>query len=239
MSKSPAHLKMYDGPSTIRPDKRVMLRVMGLKKKSKNAKTGPMVQVGGILADVHPVEATKSGCDEALCGGCRLRPKLHAEDKANGVEVSEHPCYVKTIYKSAQRKAGIAQETTFEEAINALRGKDVRFGEYGNMSAFPREVLEPAFEAVVESGGNHTCYEHEWENPANQWLAKYAMASVHNEEERARAKALGWRTFRTGETQLPGEMLCLYESKGVQCVRCKLCSGNQVNKRDIYIPSHT
>ena len=236
---SKKHLKMYDGPSTVRPDKRVMLRVMNLKTPSKNRKTGPMVQVGGILADVHPVEATKTGCDEALCGGCRLRPKLHAEDKAKGIEVSKYPCYVKVRYKQAQRQAGLNQPTTYEEGLEALRGRDVRFGEYSNMSSFPRERVEPMFYAVSESGGNHTCYEHEWRKPENQWLAKWSMASVHSAEERAEAKALGWRTFRIGESKLPGETLCPYETpKKVQCIKCKMCSGNQVNMRDVYIPSH-
>ena len=232
------YMKMYDGPSAVRPDKRVMLRVMNLKRKSKNVKTGPMVQVGGILADVHPVEAIESGCDEALCGGCRLRPKLHAEDKSKGVEVSEHPCYVKLIYKNAQRKAGLKQETTYGAGLDALRGRDVRFGEYGNMSSFPRSVVEPMFEAVAESGGNHTCYELEWRKPENQWLAKWAMASVHSAEERAEAKALGWRTFRIGDGRLEGEAPCPYETKKVQCINCKMCSGNQVNMRDVCIPSH-
>ena len=202
------------------------------KRPSKNIKTGPMVQVVAMLRDVHPHEATKTGADEAVCGGCKLRPSVHKKLKMVGEEVAEHPCYVLTYRKAAQWKALKKAEEDLEGAIAAVSGRAVRFGEYGNMSSVSREAVE----ALMRAADKHTLYEHEWRKPGNQWLKDYAMASVHSEDERQEAKALGWRTFKTGDELEEGEIWCPFHEHGIQCIKCGLCNGGE--GKDIVIPSH-
>ena len=226
-------VKAYEGPSTV-DGQTIMLGIGCEEKGSKNTKTGPMVQVGVLLRDVHPVEAVRNGADEAICGGCPLRPTIHAEMKAEGTEVSEFPCYVKKYRKVAQWKALQAASEDFDRSLEVLEGRSVRFGEYGNMSSAPREVVEPLLK-VVE---NHTLYEHDWRNPENQWLKLYAMASVHSPEEREEANSMGWRTFRTGDSVEDGEVFCPNYTHKIQCIDCNLCSGNSCGAKDIVNPAH-
>ena len=202
-------VKAYEGPSTV-DGQTIMVGIGCEDRGSKNTKTGPMVQVGTMLRDVHPVEAVRNGADVAICGGCPLRPTLHAEMKAEGTEVAEFPCYVKKYRKVAQWKALQAANEDFDRS------------------------LEPLLK-VVE---NHTLYEHDWRNPENQWLKLYAMASVHSVEEREEANALGWRTFRTGDSVEDGEVFCPNHTHQIQCIDCKLCSGNSCDAKDIVNPAH-
>tara|TARA_R110000824_G_scaffold88469_4_gene217480 strand:- start:221 stop:910 length:690 start_codon:yes stop_codon:yes gene_type:complete len=226
-------VKAYEGPSTVNGDN-IMLGIGCEVKGSRNTKTGPMVQVGTMLRDVHPVEAVNNGADEAICGGCPLRPTIHAEMKAEGTEVSEFPCYVKKYYKVAQWKALKAASVDYDNALDVLAGRSVRFGEYGNLSSVPREVSEPLLKVTK----NHTLYEHDWRNPENQWLALYAMASVHSIEEREEAHSMGWRTFRTGNSLESGEVFCPNYTHKIQCIDCNLCSGNSCGAKDIVNPPH-
>lgn len=210
----------------------IMLGVSAEKRPSTNLKTGPMVQVLAMLRDTHPYEAALTGEDEAVCGGCKLRPSVHKKLKMVGEEVSEYPCYVILGRKGAQWKALKRAEEDLEGAIEAVSGRAVRFGEYGNMSSAPREVVGALMEAVDK----HTLYEHDWDLPKNQWLKAYAMASVHSEEERQEAKAMGWRTYKTGDEPEEGEIWCPFHSHGIQCIKCGLCNGGE--GKDIVIPSH-
>lgn len=233
-------LKIYEGPSTVNGAV-IMLGVSALKRlkggvvgTSKNTKTGPMIQVGAMLRDVHPVEAVRNGADEAICGSCPLRPVVHNKLKMTGDQVSKYACYVLTYRKVAQWKSLKACAVDLAGALEAISGQSVRFGEYGNMSSVPREILEPLLKATK----HHTLYEHEWRNPENQWLREYSMASVHSEQERQEAKSLGWRTFRTGNAANTGEILCPHYTNKIQCIKCNLCSGNKSGAKDIVIPSH-
>tara|TARA_Y100000310_G_scaffold182969_1_gene183008 strand:+ start:714 stop:1403 length:690 start_codon:yes stop_codon:yes gene_type:complete len=226
-------IKAWEGQSEIN-GKDIVLAIGAEKRKSRNPKTGPMVQVAAFVKDVSPLEAQKTGADEATCGGCPLRPKLHKEAKSKNEEVSKYPCYVKTFRKLAQWTAINKREVDYAGALSALSGRAVRFGEYGNMSSVPREVIEPLMQAT----NNHTLYEHEWEKPENQWLNLYAMASVHSLEERARAKELGFRTFRVGDDPQEGEVFCPNHTHNIQCIDCKLCSGNKCGAKDVVNPSH-
>jgi len=233
-------IKVYEGPSTVN-GAIIMLGVSALKRlksgvvgTSKNTKTGPMIQVGAMLRDVHPVEAVRNGADEAICGGCPLRPVVHNKLKLTGDQVSKFPCYVKKYRKVAQWKAIKACKVDPDGALEAISGRSVRFGEYGNMSSVPREVLEPLLQAV----SHHTLYEHDWRNLENQWLKEYSMASVHSEQERQEARDLGWRTFRTGDNPQDGEIFCPHYTNGIQCIDCNLCAGQKLKAKDIVIPSH-
>jgi len=226
-------IKAWEGSSTVNDDA-IMLGISCEDRGSRNPKTGPMVQVGVMLRDVHPVEAVRTGADEAICGGCPLRPIIHNKLKMTDDQVSKYPCYVKKYRKVAQWKAWKACDEDFEKAFDSLSGRSVRFGEYGNMSSVPREVMEP----LLQAADNHTLYEHEWRKEENQWLKLYAMASVHSEQERQEAKSLGWRTFRTGDDPQDGEIFCPNYTHKIQCIDCNLCSGNSCGAKDIVNPPH-
>jgi len=239
-------IKFYEGPSTI-DGGQVMGYISGEGNPSKNIKTGPALQVGVMVNDVHPCEAAKSGADHSVCGGCRLRPSVHKAEKAEGNAVGADSCYVVLMFKGSQWRSLGKSKVRKPIASAYIADADfVRFGEYGNMSALPREVIEP----MLKSAKKWTLYEHEWRKPANQWLRHYAMASVHSEAERLEAKALGWRTFRIlgeGEESVSGEIVCPFETHGVQCIKCGLCNGAESGAyiggflqqlKDITIHSH-
>ena len=226
-------IKAWEGQSEIN-GKDIVLAIGAEKRKSRNPKTGPMVQVAAFVKDVSPLEAQQTGADEATCGGCPLRPTLHKEAKSKNEEVSKYPCYVKTFRKLAQWLAAKKCDVDYAGALDALSGRSVRFGEYGNMSSVPREVVEPLMQAT----NNHTLYEHEWEKEENQWLKEYAMASVHSLEEKEKANKMGWRAFRVGDDLQGDEIFCPNHTHNIQCIKCKLCSGNKCGAKNIVIPSH-
>ena len=234
--------KIWEGESQF-TDSTVMLYASCLKRPSANIKTGPAIQVGVMSKDVHPVEAAKTGKDEATCGSCRLRPSVHKEDKKKGEEVGEDPCYVKLFRKGAQWKSLKDKEAQPGVALEHIsNARFVRFGEYGNMSAIPREEVEP----ILRAASNWTLYEHEWKVPINQWMRHFAMASVHSEEEAKEAQAMGWRTFRQtreGEKPTGQEVMCPFVTHGTQCIDCGLCNGIGPNGeregvKSIANPSH-
>ena len=240
-------IKFWEGPSEIN-GAIVMAYLSGEISPSTNRKTGPALQVGVMLKDMHPSEAAKTGDDFATCGDCQLRPSIHKAAKAEGNAVGDDPCYVKLFFKGAQHKSLVKSKCKPKLAQAYVEDADfVRFGEYGNMSAIPREVIEP----MLKSAKKWTLYEHEWRRPENQWLRYYALASVHSTEERLEAKSMGWRTFRIinpGEGRVSGEIVCPYVTHEVQCIGCGLCNGAdgviQALKptpyivKDIAIPSH-
>ena len=217
-------IKFYEGPSTI-DGGQIMGYISGERDPSKNTKTGPALQVGVMVKDVHPSTAAKSGADHSVCGGCPLRPSVHKAEKAVGREVGDDPCYVTLFFKGAQWRSLSKAEVRRPIAEAYVADANfVRFGDYGHMSAVPRDVIEP----MLKSAKKWTMYTHEWRKPENQWLRHYAMASVHSEAERLEAKALGWRTFRIlseGEEPVSGEIACPFETHGVQCIKCGLCNG--------------
>src|SRR5262245_27962174 len=71
--KRPQGVVLYRGASLLNGSAVVVVAV-GLARKSKNVKTGNMVQTY-ILADNEedPVQAVKSGADPAICGDCPHR----------------------------------------------------------------------------------------------------------------------------------------------------------------------
>lgn len=62
---------VYDGPSAI-DGERIVVIVCALER-SRNAKTGHMVQTYILRADMHPIEAVRTGADVSICGGCKHR----------------------------------------------------------------------------------------------------------------------------------------------------------------------
>ena len=139
VKKSLNAIKIWEGPSALRPDKTVIVVVTGLKNKSANAKTDDMYQSWILLKDTPPHHAVKPGEDEAICGGCLLRPFLRELRLKAGLN---RPCYVKTfqaplsVWKAHKDKP----VTPPEEARLLLRAKPFRYGAYGDPAAVPAEA---------------------------------------------------------------------------------------------------
>ena len=211
-------IKAWQGPSTI-DGKSIMAVISCEKTKSRNIKTGDMVQVAFFSTLEKPVP---------------LRPKVWTK------EVSDEPCYVGLHWKGRQWSTALALSADMKAARDVLGNKPVRFGEYGNMSSIPREVSEQLLQAAEK----WTLYEHEWRKESNQWLRHYAMASVHSIEEAEEAWAMGWRTFRVtkdGEHPEDNEIECPYVQRGTQCASCLLCNGKKKGKdkrKSITVPAH-
>jgi len=224
-------MKFYEGPSEITSDI-IMGYVGAYKRPSRNTKTGKMVQVGVMAKAERPNVAQETGLDRSVCDNCSMRPLIHG----NGVATKEtidgkKSCYVNTGWKASQYDMLQKQDVTYDDAVSIIKDSKfpIRFGDYGNMSAIPREVIEPILKLT---NGRHTMYDWRWAKAP--WLKHYAQASVMTKDHARTAQAMGFKTFRQGTERMKGEAWCLYYKNGTQCADCLLCNG----KQNIVIPNH-
>jgi hypothetical protein len=67
------------------------------------------------------------------------------------------------------------------------------------------------------------------------------MASVDSIEEKKQAQDLGFRTFRVVDhygVMEKDEIICPNITNNVQCIDCKLCSGNKAKAKNIVVKAH-
>jgi hypothetical protein len=214
---------IYEGPSQLDGAPLVVIAT----DSSKNRKTGNMVQTWIMRADLTPVEAIKKGDDRSVCGECPHRPAVRGSCY---VVVAKAPFSVWKAYKRGR----YPQATTAgaRKAIGA--GRMVRLGAYGDPAAVPVNVWEElAAEAIGVTG-----YTHHWQEMGESDKAsayqRICMASCDSPAERAAAKAAGWRTFRTRESDEAieaGEIICPGGREGGRRLTCETC-GNCNGKND-------
>jgi len=212
---------------------------------SSNRKTGAeLLQTYILRDDMHPVEASRTGADKAICGDCKHRGLR--DDEGMRIEGSRE-CYVNLgqgvtiVHKSHAR--GHYETCAIEDLAEAFDGKLIRLGTYGDPAAVPESV----WVSMLSESAGRTGYTHQWRDARFAWLKAYVMASVDTLEEAAEAQAAGWRTFRVapavGWTREKTEALCpASEEAGklLQCQDCQLCSGIKgKGKRNIVIPNHS
>jgi hypothetical protein len=227
----------------------------GLVKPSANVKTGPMIQIFIINADVHPVEAVRQGKNLVQCYNCIHRPATD-EEREKGIEGGS--CYVdvgksvamvyKTYKKGCYPNICGDNKPEFGDSSSYLKlgadkieeifgGRKVRFGAYGE----PINIPYPMIDMIAGVSSGHTGYTHQWKNPALAAYNKYLQASVDSPAEYKMAKAKGWRTFRvsTDWDLHEGEMICMNSWQDKTCAECLLCGGNTTKiKQDIIIKVH-
>lgn len=233
---------LYSGPSVI-DGKPIVAIVTGLARPSSNVKTGPMAQVFILRSDVHPMEAVNTGDDVSICGTCRHRGRIEVDPITGKRSNRERSCYVtilhspRNVYDAYQR--GQYPPLSPSQAAQALRGRKVRLGAYGDPGAIPLPILTKALSRVREMTG----YTHLWRS--NPGLSAFCMASCDTPAERDDATALGFRTFRVrskNDPLLPGEGQCPASTEmghAVQCVDCMLCGGQRTKaKADITLLVH-
>ena len=196
--------------------------ITGLVKKSRNRKTGPMLQVWII-----PLKSPMLIQNQSLvCGDCKLMPKRCYVNKGHSV-LAVHEAFLRGLYPDAS-----AQDWAL------LQGKAIRFGAWGDPSFVPVAIWNKLAElASLRSG-----YTHQWNKPWAQGLIDLVMASVDSAEEQFQAAKMGWRTFRIRPTSqgvlFPDEIVCPSESRGSKCAECGLCNGAQSRAKSIVITAH-
>lgn len=192
--------------------------------RSKNVKTGDMVQTYIIRSDMHPMEAIKSSDDVSICGDCVHR----------GSTERKRTCYVdvgksvSAIYKAFLRGSYPDYSDDLELAAKLLSGRKIRLGAYGDPAMIPHDVwIELLSEALDWTG-----YSHQWKQAFAQAHRELCMASADSIEDRDLARSMGWRTFRViainAAPKLDREIYCPASPEGGnkrQCITCTACDG--------------
>lgn len=202
----------------------------GIVHRSKNGKTGHMVQTWIIRTDIPPTDALKTGQDKAVCGECP-----YASGNGCYVTVFHAPL---AVYKAFHNGRYIMPNEYRKSALPVVfRGLNVRIGSYGDAAAMPN-----IWANILKYVRGFTGYTHGWRQRPD--LLLYCMASV-DATDYAIAKNAGWRTFRVrsnNSDRLPNEAQCgasKEAGKVTTCADCRMCSGLwHKSNRDIVITAH-
>jgi len=221
----------YRGPSVL--DGAPIVGIATLS--SSNIKTGPkgkgnMVQTWILRADMSPIDASKAGDDAAICGAC---PHRHSLGGACYVNIGQAPL---GIYRAFRR--GAYPDHSDIDIGEALAGRGVRLGAYGDPAAIPLA----AWRQLLRGAKMWTGYTHQARHPNfDRGLLRYCMASADTPKQAQKLRDTGARTFRVksaGAPLMAGEILCLSESKGAKCIDCGLCDGASRDASSIAIDVH-
>lgn len=232
---------IYQGPSLIDGSPIVVIAKVS---KSRNTKTGAMVQTYIIRSDMSPLEASKTGKDYAVCGNCPLKGKPTTDPKRKQAE--DRPCYVvlgqgpQGVYKGMLRN--IYPVISGHDAIAYLgRGRMVRIGTYGDGAAVPSYI----WESLISEALGHTGYSHQSGMAGADFRPDLTMVSADNLEGAEAAWSKGWRTFRVikdvSEIIKGKEISCPASAEAgfkTTCEKCGLCAGNGVKAKSIAIVDH-
>lgn len=232
---------IYSGPSLI--DGKPIVAI-AIPKKSRNTKTGPMVQTYIIRADISPLEASKTGADYSICGNCKHRGrstlaahKKQAENRSCYVNLGQGPTIV---YKALQR--GFYSTVSGHDAIAAIgAGRMVRLGTYGDPAAVPSYI----WESLLSRASGHTAYTHQSGVASAQARPDYMMISADDLPQAQGAWQAGNRTFRViknvSEIVKGSEILCPASKEAgfrTTCNACGLCGGAAIKAKSIAIVDH-
>lgn len=223
------NVRLYEGPSQLTGSPILVIA----SANNGNRKIGEMLQLW-ILTATSPLEAVRTGADEAICGDCALRGDGHGQRRACYVEHFRAP---ENIWQ-ARAKARVMTPTAFGDLT---RGLQLRIGAYGDPVAVPIDVWQP----LLETAGGWTAYTHQWRRPIAAPYRPWCMASVDSLQQQREASALGWRTFRVRSTArdevLTDEVACpASEEAGHRtvCAKCELCRGAARPAKHIVIVAH-
>jgi hypothetical protein len=210
----------YRGKSPI--DNRPIVGIAVLK--SRNEKTGNMVQTFILRSDIHPMDAIKSADDVSICGSC-----IHRGDSK-----TKRTCYVDVgksvsqIYKAFRRGSYPDMSRDLSHAAAQLKGRKVRLGAYGDPAMIPADT----WLALLSEASDWTGYTHQWKQAFAMAHRELCMASADSIEDRDLARAMGWRTFRViainATPKLDREIYCPASPEGGnrrQCINCTACDG--------------
>lgn len=222
----------YRGPSPI--DGAPIVAIATLK--SKNSKTGDMVQTWILREDISPLDAIAAGEDRSICGNCAHR----------GSKGKKRTCYVQadkaptSIWNAYHRGQYIDLSDDPGTIAMLIAQRIVRMGAYGD----PAMVPVAKWRMLLAAAAGRTGYTHAWRRVWAQALRPYVMASVDSVAEQDIARAMGWRTFRVRTEVEPlqaNEFACPASPEGgerKQCIDCKACDGGRAGKASAAIIVH-
>ena len=191
--------------------------------KSKNSKTGDMVQTWILREDIAPLDAIATGKDASICGNCAHRGSAKRK-RTCYVDVGKAPQGVWNAYHRGQY---VDLSDDPELVAYLLAGRIVRMGAYGD----PAMVPIASWRMLLAGSAGRTGYTHAWRRMWAQALRPYVMASVDNQSELDIARSMGWRTFRVRTETEPlqaNEFACPASPEAgnkKQCITCKACDG--------------
>jgi hypothetical protein len=195
----------------------------GLRRPSRNEKTGDLLQIFIFYKHELPSLAIKSGNDRHCCGDCGRRPILAKESELE-------PCYV-TLWRGPDSVWKCWNEggyINWDLSLHIFRDKFVRFGAYGDPVFIPLDIVS----SISSACKAHTGYTHQWSEPAYIGYRKFFKASVDSFREYWQAKAMGWSTFRArreSDRLQSKEHVCPASKEAgfrKQCEACMLCNGH-------------
>ena len=220
---------IYRGPSMIDGAPIIVVAIA----KSRNGKTGTMVQTFIMREDISPTEAIKAGLDSSVCGNCLARP---ANKGWCYVRVDQSVLIVwKTFHKlycwnaKSGHYAGYADQTEISEITAMGSGRIIRLGAYGDPAAVPMYV----WDALCSESIGWVGYTHQWATCSPNY-ARYCMASIDRPCDTMAAELLGYRCFiaklasdKSVKTTRKSVGCPAAKENGakVQCDRCMGCGG--------------
>lgn len=216
---------------TVFEDRLRIVIATGFERETKNVKTGDMIQVWILRKDLDPITANHTNKDRAICGDCPLRGN-NGKGRTCYVTLAQAPLSVWKAWKAW--KAGNYPKLT---DYRVFAGRSVRFGAYGDPIHIPHNIVRE----ICRFADSWTGYTHQWRNPAFAAYRDYLMASVEDGWGLDDAHKSGWRTFRVvsdATLRTSREIVCVNESKGVQCKDCGLCAGRSVSAKSVVITVH-
>lgn len=231
--KRPIGVVFYQGPSAI--DGRPIVAIATFK--SKNRKTGDMIQTWIMPADEHPNDSLKTGGDASVCGDCVHRPAVRQAAKAVGRNVVHAPCYV-AVGRAPSRVWEAWKRGTYSTDLEAcgsyFAGRKLRLGAWGDPAAVPFDAWRPLLFWADDWAG----YTHRAGKPEAARLKGVVMASADSQGEARKLQRQGWATFRIAPrgntTRLQGEARCPASAEAgarVTCTDCPLACDGQARGR--------
>lgn len=222
--KKPKGIILYRGKSLI--DEKMIVVIATGFQKNYNKKTGDMIQIWILKADISPILAKRLGDDYSICGDCKQR-----HFGSCYVNLCHGPSRVYYAYQNG------SYEFYNDDLLQFFKGRDIRIGSYGDPSAVPVYI----WDRICSVANSYTGYTHNWKK-CNPDLKNYCMASVELEKEHKQAKKLGWRIFRAKlekDNKFKNEITCPATTIGLSCNKCNLCNGmTEKTKKDVVITIH-
>jgi len=232
--RKPTGIILWKGKSLLDGES-IMAIATGVFGKSKNPKTGDMIQTYILRTDIDPILARRLGEDKSLCGDCK-----HKEHSTCYVNLGQGPKRIfKAFHNDSYREWQDGDSKYF-------KNRHIRFGSYGDPASVPFEV----WNTLAKNAKDFTGYTHQWKK-CDQRLKQYCMASVDSikgfNKEFFQAQLMGWRTFRIRESLdnelCENEFVCpASKEAGVltSCEKCNACNGTSQNrKKSPVIMMHT
>lgn len=194
--------------------------------KTRNGKTGNMVQVWIMLRNISPIDAVKNGMDRIICFDCPNRSEFGFSGRICYVEIGRAP---QGIWLAYQR--GRYEHLAPSDYARVFGSRKVRWGAYGEPVLIPVEMMA----AISSVSKGWTGYTHQWRRAEFQVYKHYLMASCDSAKDAQDALAMGWRYFRVRSKSDPimkGEVSCPSADeagKKSNCAKCQLCNGMKDN----------